>query len=66
MSTASSVGEEPVPDSVPPQLVLQIAALRVLMALTERAQLAFAVSEEVIRQAHGTYLLDVADHWQLA
>jgi hypothetical protein len=36
------------------------------MALAERAHLAFAVSNEVIREAHGTYVLDIADHWQVA
>jgi hypothetical protein len=55
--------------SLPTQHARQIDALRVLMALADRAQLAFAVSPEVVRQRRvkgGNYVLDVADHWLVA
>ena len=51
---------------LPDQQVRQINALRVLMALANRAQLAFAVSDDVIREAGGTYVRHIAEHWQAA
>jgi hypothetical protein len=52
--------------NLPEQLLRQIEALGVLMALTERAGLAFAVSPEVARQARCRYVFDIADHWEVA
>lgn len=57
---------EPIDPALPSQQVRQIQAMRVLMALAERAHLAFAVSPEVVRQAGGTYVLGIADHWREA
>ena len=55
-----------IPTTLPDQQRRQIDALRILMALGERAQLAFAVSPEVIREAHGSYVLAIAEHWREA
>jgi hypothetical protein len=59
---------EPIDPALPDQQRRQIEALQVLMRLTERAGLAFAVSSEVIRQREGRghYVLDIADHWAIA
>lgn len=57
---------EPIDDALPHQQVRQLQALRVLMALGERAHLAFAVSPEVIREAGGRYASDIVDHWRAA
>jgi hypothetical protein len=51
-------------ESLPVQQIRQLEALVVLMALADRAQLAFAVSPEVVRQAGGHYARDIADHWR--
>ena len=53
-----------IPTTLAEQLRRQIEALTTLMALASRAGLAFAVSSEVIREAHGRYVLDIAEHWQ--
>jgi hypothetical protein len=55
---------EPIDPVLPDQQVRQLEALRVLTAVADRAQLAFAVSPEVINQAGGTYVLNIAQHWQ--
>jgi hypothetical protein len=52
--------------ALPAQQRRQIEALRVLMALADRAGLAFAVSPEVARQTGGRYVADIAAHWQEA
>ncbi|MGD0862070.1 MAG: hypothetical protein ABSA21_04850 [Candidatus Limnocylindrales bacterium] len=52
--------------ALPEQQRRQIEALRVLMALADRAGLAFAVSPEVARQTGGRYVADIAAHWQEA
>lgn len=57
---------EPIDSALPAQQVRQLEALRVLMALAGRAPLAFAVSPEVISQTGGRYVLDIAEHWQVA
>jgi hypothetical protein len=64
-----AVFENAPPDpALPEQQRRQLEALRVLMHLTSRAGLAFAVSREVIRQREGRghYVLDIADHWAVA
>jgi hypothetical protein len=59
---------QPIDPGLSEQQQRQIEALRVLMRLTDRAGLAFAVSPEVIRQRAGCghYVLDIADHWAIA
>ncbi len=52
------------PAEVPDQQRRQIEALRVLMALVERAGIACAVSPEVVREAHGPYVQMIAEHWR--
>lgn len=55
-----------IPPTLPDQQRRQIDALRTLMALGDRAGLAFAVSPEVIREAGGKYVLEIAEHWREA
>lgn len=52
-----------IPATVSGQQRRQIEALRVLMALVERAGIACAVSAEVVRESRGTYVRDIAAHW---
>jgi predicted nucleic acid-binding protein len=52
--------------ALPSQLQEQLEALRVLMMLTFRAGLAFAVSPAVIDEVGSQYVRDVASHWQQA
>lgn len=64
-----AIFENRAPDpSLAEQQRRQIEALRVLMLLTSRAGIAFAVSPEVVRQREGRggYVLDIADHWAIA
>ena len=58
--------DEPIPDELPDQQRRQIEALVVLMALAERAGLAFCVSDEVVRETGGQYVRDIAAHWREA
>jgi hypothetical protein len=57
---------EPLPRTMPDQHRSQVEALRVLMVMVERAGIACAVSPEVVREAHGDYVLMLADHWDEA
>lgn len=56
----------PIDPAVPQQQARQLEALRLLMAIAGRAGFAFAVSDEVARQAGGHYVRDIAEHWEAA
>ena len=57
---------ETLPTYLSAQQRRQIDALRTIMALAERASLAFCVSAEVARETGGQYVRDIAAHWQEA
>lgn len=55
----------PLEPTLPDQQRRQIEALRVLMALVDRAGLALSVSPEVIREARaGQYVRELAAYWE--
>jgi hypothetical protein len=54
------------PTSVGEQLARQIASLRVLVVLADRADILFAVSDEVVRQVGGSFVAELSDRWRQA